>query len=160
MLLEEVYRLEREKKCSIIPGVYSFLWDTAVLTAGITLARSVNIQSDSHFIARYSMIQTYDTGPVISVVSKPLLIQFQDTGSGRFIFDNLVPVQTVCGGLAASPGNGSLPYVWPEPWLLRAGGTGQAQLQNIGAATLDSARVTLNGFKVYPLNGSLADLGL
>jgi hypothetical protein len=160
MLLEVVYELERQKKVSIIPGAYSFLWDTAVLTAGIQLARNVAIQSDCHFIARYSQIATYDTGPVLSVASRPLTLQFVDTGSGRFLFDDLLPVQLICGGLAASPGNGALPFVFPEPWLIRAGGTAQAQLKNISAATIDSVRLALVGLKVYPLNGTLADLGL
>jgi hypothetical protein len=160
MLLEEVYRLEREKKASIIPGAYSFLWDTGVLTAGITLNRNVAIQSDSHFIARYSVVATYDTGPVLSTVTRALTVQFVDTGSGRFLFDDLVPIQCVCGGVMASPGNGNAPFIWPEPWLIRAGGTAQAQLRNISAATIDSVRMVLVGLKVYPLSGNLADLGI
>ena len=91
MLLEEVYRLEREKKASIIPGIYSFLWDTSVLTAGITLGRSVNIQSDSHFISRYVNIATYAAGPVLATATDPLELQLTDTGSGRFLFDDFVP---------------------------------------------------------------------
>jgi len=160
MLLEEVYRLEREKKASIIPGIYSFLWDTNVLTTGITLARSVNIQSDSHFISRYVNIATYAAGPVLATATDPLEIQLVDTGSGRQLFDDFVPIQTVCGGNAAAAGNGNLPFIWPEPWLIRAGGTAQAQLKNIGASTITRAKVVLIGLKVYPLSGNLADLGI
>jgi len=158
MLLEEIYRLEREKKASIIPGVYSFFWDTDVLTAGITLARNVAVQSDSHFVARYSNITTYAAGPVVSTATAPLDIQFIDTGSGRQLFDDLVPIQCVCGGVAAGAGNGLLPGIWPEPWLIRAGGTAQAQLRNVGAVTITRAKVVLWGMKVYPLSGNLADL--
>lgn len=160
MLLEEVYRLEREKKASIIPGIYSFLWDLGVLTTGITLMRAVNIQSDSHFISRYVNITTYTAGPVVAAATDPLELQLTDAGSGRFLFDDFVPIQTVCGGNAAAAGNGSLPFIWPEPWLLRAGGTAQAQLKNIGAATVTRAKLVLIGMKVYPLNGKLEDLGI
>lgn len=160
MLLEEVYRLEREKKASIIPGVYSFLWDTDVLLAAANLPRSVNIQSDSHFISRYVNITTYAAGPVVSTATAPLELQLTDTGSGRFIFDDFVPIQAVCGGVAAAAGNGNLPFIWPEPWLCRAGGTVQAQLKNIGVVTITRAKLALIGLKVYPLQGTLADLGL
>ena len=162
MLLERVYQLERDGKASIIPGIYSFFWDTDVLTAGITLVRSNTIQSDSHFISRYVNIATYTGGAslVLSTATAPLEIQLVDTGSGRFLFDDFVPIQTVCGGVAAGAGNGLLPFIWPEPWLIRAGGTCQCQIKNISAATVSRVKVVLIGLKVYPLRGTLSDLGL
>jgi hypothetical protein len=161
MLLEEVYRLEREKKCSIIPGVYSFLWDGSELTQNTVRTKNVAIESNSHFIARYSTNISYDTGPVVSVLTPPLILQLKDTGSGRELFDAPQAIQNICGGSVVNAGGaGNLPFIWPEPWLIRAGGTAQASMTNIGATAVVRDQLTLFGLKVYPLSGNLADLGI
>ena len=105
-------------------------------------------------------ITTYTAGLVVSVATAPLLINVQDTGSGRNLFDNPMPIQNVCGGVAAAAGQGNLPFIWPEPWLIRAGGSAGITLNNLGAAAVVRADVSLIGFKIYPLNGTLADLAV
>lgn len=148
-LLEDIYNKQRAKQVELLPFFYSSSFQNSVLAAGATIAQTIGIQSDSHFVARYWTITAYTAGLVVAVATPPLLIQFFDTGSGRTIFDNPQPVQNVCGGVAAAAGTGALPFILPEPWLVRAGGTVQVTLINLGAAAFNRVDVSMPGFKVF-----------
>jgi hypothetical protein len=158
MLMEIIMQLVRDKRFSMLPAVFSASFPGSTLTAGATVPVTTNIPSDCHFIARYMNIATYTAGLVLSVATAPLLIQATDVGSSRSLFDQLQPIQNVCGGVAAAAGQGNLPFVWPEPWLIRAGGSFQIILNNVGGATVVRADVALVGFKLYPLRGTLTEL--
>jgi hypothetical protein len=153
-LLEKIYDLERAGKVSIMPFFYSNSFANSVLTSGAVVPQTTNIQSDSHFIVRYFTITTYTTGLVVATATSPLLIQFFDTGSGRTLFDNPQPIQNVMGGAAAAAGVGALPFILPEPWLLRAGGTVQITITNLGASTVNRADVSMPGMKVFQFGTS------
>lgn len=158
-LLEDIYARQRARQVEVVPFFYSTSFQNSVLTAGATITQSIGIQSDSHFVCRYWTIATYTAGLVLSVATAPLLIQFFDTASGRTIFDNLQPIQNVMGGVAAGVGQGSLPFILPEPWLCRAGGQVQVTLSNVGGATVVRADVTMSGMKVFRFGAtSPADL--
>lgn len=147
-LLEELYAKQRAKLVELVPFFYSADFAAGV-GAGATVIVNVGIQSDSHFIARYFNITSYTAGLVVALATPPLLIQFFDTGSGRTLFDQAQPVQNVCGGVAAAAGTGSLPFIIPEPWLIRAGGTVQVTLTNLGAALTSRTIVSMPGFKAF-----------
>jgi hypothetical protein len=148
-LLETIYNKERSGDVSIVPFFYSTSFANSVLTAGGTITQVVGIQSDSHFVARYFNITAYAAGLVVATATAPLLIQLFDSASGRTLFDNPQPIQNVCGGVAAAAGTGSLPFIFPEPWLVRSGGTIQVTITNLGASAVVRADVSLPGFKVF-----------
>lgn len=153
-LLEDLYNKQRARQVELVPFFYSADF-TAGVGAGATLAVNIGIQSDSHFVARYFNITSYTAGLVVAVATPPLLIQFFDTGSGRTLFDNPQPVQNVCGGVAAAAGTGALPFIIPEPWLVRAGGTVQVTLVNLGAAATTRTIVSIPGFKAFRFGASV-----
>jgi len=148
-LLEDLYNKQRARKVELLPFFYSTSFQASIVAAGATVTQAINVQADSHFIARYSTITAYSAGLVVAVATPPLLIQFFDTGSGRTIFDNPQPIQNTMGGVAAAAGTGALPFIWPEPWLVRAGGTIQVTLVNLGAAAFNRVDISLPGFKAY-----------
>lgn len=158
-LLEDIYQRERDREVSILPFFYSSQFLNSVLSAGAAVTQNIAIQSDSHFVVRYFTIATYTAGLVLSVATAPLLVQFFDSGAGRTLFDSPQPIQNVMGGVAAAAGQGSLPFLLPEPWLVRAGGTIQVTLINLGAAAVVRADVSVPGFKVFGFGGQLPQIG-
>jgi hypothetical protein len=148
-LLEDLYQKQRARQVELLPFFYSTAFLNSAVAAGATVAQTININSDSHFIVRYFQITAYSAGLVVAVATPPLLIQFQDTGSGRTIFDNPQPIQNVCGGVAAAAGTGSLPFILPEPWLIRAGSVVTVTIVSLGAAAFNRVDVSLPGFKAY-----------
>jgi hypothetical protein len=150
-LLEILYEKERRGEISLDPFLYSADF-TAGINGPLTSMVPIGIQADSHFIARYFTI-TALTGSagsqVVATATPPLLVQMFNTSSGRTLFDNPQPVQNVMGGVAAGAGTGSLPFILPEPWLLRAAGTCQVTLQNLGNTNFTRIVVSLIGLKAF-----------
>lgn len=153
-LLEDLYQKQRARQVELLPFFYSSSFQNSVVAAGATVAQTVNVNSDSHFVVRYFNITAYTAGLVVAVATPPLLVQFQDTGSGRTVFDNPQPIQNVMGGVAAAAGTGSLPFILPEPWLVRAGSTISITLVNLGAANMVRVDVSLPGIKVFRFGAS------
>lgn len=155
-LLEDLYQLQRQRKVELLPFFYS----TSFTTLGASpssVTQAIPINADSHFVARYVSITPYTgaaNAQVVAATTAPLLIQFLDTSSGRTIFDNAQPVTNVCGGLMASPGNGAAPFVFPEPLLIKAGGSLNVTLTNIGNSTFTRVDVSFPGFKVFSFGQS------
>ena len=152
-LLENLYQMQREGKVELLPFFYSTQYLNSILAAGATITQNIPIQSDSHFVARYFTVTAYTAGLVVATATPPLLAQFFDSSSGRTLFDSLQPIQNVMGGVAAAAGTGSLPFILPEPWLVRAGGTIQVTLSNLGAAAMVRVDVSVPGFKVFSFGG-------
>jgi hypothetical protein len=153
-LLEDLYARQRSREIELMPFFYSTAFLNSVVGAGATVTQNIPIQSDSHFVVRYFTITAYTAGLVVAVATPPLLIQFFDSGSGRTLFDALQPIQNVMGGVAAAAGTGSLPFILPEPWLVRSGGTIQITINNLGAAAFTRVDVTCSGFKVFGFGGA------
>jgi len=156
-LMETLYNGERAKNLSLIPFFYSADFQAGV-AAGGTTQTNTGIQSDSHFVTRYFTITAYTTAApnsVVAVATPPLLIQVFDTSSGRTLFDSPQPIQNVMGGVAAAAGTGSLPFILPEPWLVRAGGSIQTTIQNLGATTFTRVFVSFSGMKVFQFGSSV-----
>jgi len=153
-LLEDLYARQRARQVELLPFFYSTQFVNSIVATLTTQTQSINIQSDSHFIARYFCVTVY-TSPAVQVFAglAALTIQFMDTGSGRTLFDNPQAIQNVAGGAAAGVGNGSLPFILPEPWLLRAGGSVQVSIGNLGTLTFPRVDVSLPGFKAFKFGG-------
>lgn len=151
-LLETLYQMERNKQVSIIPFFYSTQFTGNVVATLTTVSQNIQIQSDSDYVARYMTITVYNS-PNFVVLNglAPLTINLFDSGSGRTLFDNPQAIQNVCGGAPGTIGGGGgyAPFIFPEPWLLRAGGTVQVSLGNLGAFTYPRVDVSIPGIKVF-----------
>lgn len=149
-LLEDLYQKQRARQVELLPFFYSSDFAASVLAAGATVAQNIAIQSDSHFVARYFNFTIYNSAPfAVTQLTPPLLVNFFDTGSGRTLQDSAQPLQNLCGGNAAGTANGNLPFILPEPWLIRAGGTVQISVTNLGIITFPRGIISLVGFKVF-----------
>jgi len=157
-LLEDLYAKQRERQVELIPFFYSTSFQNSVIAASATVAQNIQVQADSHFVCRYIAQLAYTGGLAVFTTSPPLLINFFDTGSGRTLQDNPQPIQNLAGGVAALGGAaGNLPFILPEPWLIKAGGVVQIQITNL-STTLTVVRldVSLVGFKVFVFGASTA----
>jgi hypothetical protein len=155
-LLEDLYAKQRKRLVELLPFFYSTSFTTLAASPS-TVAQGIPINSDSHFVARYVTLTAFTgaaNAQVVATATAPLTIQFLDTSSGRTLFDNAQPVQNVCGGAAAGVGMGSLPFIFPEPLLIKAGGSIQITLSNIGNSTFTRVDVTFPGFKVFKFGAS------
>ena len=81
--------------------------------------------------------------------------------------DNATAIQNVMGGAMGTVGGsgGSAPFIFPEPWLIRAGGTIQTTLTNLTPVTptpLTFPRVDIafSGMKVFKFGSSSPAGGL
>jgi hypothetical protein len=155
-LLEKIYALERSGSVDIQPFFYSTQFTSSsaagVVTLGTTVTQNIGIQSDSHFVVRYLNTTCYDSPQIIvRTALAALTISLFDTGSGRTIFDNPQAVQNVTGGTPGTQGGsgGSAPFIFPEPWLIRAGSQIQVSITNLGQITFPRLDVSLCGFKVF-----------
>ncbi len=148
-LLEDIYALQRAKKVEIVPFFYSASFQNSAVAFSTTASQNVPIQADSNFVCRYINYTAY-TGTVILTTSPALLMNLFDTGSGRTLQDNPQPIQNLAGGQAAGGAAGMLPFILPEPWLIKAGGVIQIQITNLSATlTVGRLDVSLVGFKVF-----------
>jgi len=150
-LLEDLYAKQRARQVELVPFFYSTSFVGSVLAASATIAQNIQIQADSHFIVRYINALAYTGGLAVYTTIAPLTMNLFDTGSGRTLMDSAQPLQNLCGGLAAGGGAfGNLPFILPEPWLVRAGGVVQVQITNL-STTLAIVRldVSLIGFKAF-----------
>lgn len=160
-LLEDLYAKQRARQVELVPFFYSTSFQNSVLAASTTISQSIQVQADSHFVCRYINGAIY-TGPAASMalltIASPLLINFFDTGSGRTLQDNPQPIQNLMGGYAAGGGaTGQLPFILPEPWLIKAGGVVQIQITNLMTLAGDAVLrmdVSLVGFKVFAFGSS------
>jgi len=159
-LLEDLYAKQRARQVELVPFFYSTSFQSSVIAASSTVAQNIQVQADSHFVCRYINHLVYTGGLAVFTTTLPLLINFFDTGSGRTLQDNPQPIQNLAGGVAALGGAaGNLPFILPEPWLIKAGGVVQIQITNL-STTLAAVRldVSLIGFKVFTFGASSAPM--
>ena len=162
-LIERVYELERARQVSIIPFFYTAQFLTGV-AVGTSVTVNTGIQSDSDFICRYMTITVYNSpNNLILALLAPLTISLFDNSSGRTLMDNATAIQNVMGGPPGTVGGsgGSAPFIFPEPWLIRAGGTVQTTLTNqtsaaigTGGSTFPRVDIAYSGMKVFKFGSS------
>ena len=151
-LMERLYALERNEQLSLVPFFYSTQFVSNAVAIATTTTQNIQIQSDSHFIVRYMTMTVYNSPNILVLTSlAALTINLFDTGSGRTLFDNPQSIQNVMGGAPGTLGGvgGYAPFIFPEPWLVRAGGTIQVSLTNLGQLTFPRVDVSLPGMKAF-----------
>jgi len=144
MLLDDLLSKERAGLIQLQPFSYSAVFPLAVFVAGAVIPINININNDSDFVWRYTMLTAMSAAGV-PVVVPDYSIQFFDTGSGRQFQDQPRHVLN-CTGTA------QLPYILPEPLRIAAASILVVTMTNIGGPAA-LAYVDLAGMKVFSLSG-------
>lgn len=118
------------------------------LAASITATANFLVQADSGFAivkttGTYSAITTEAFVANISDTPyfTPFLVTLSDSGSGRDLSDQPVPVNSLFG-------TGMRPVIWPIPKVLDPNSTFSARIQNL-VATAFQVRLSFHGFKIF-----------
>lgn len=143
MLLDDLLQAARAGKVELDPFTYSAQFPIATFVGGATIPVNISINADSDFVLRYSNLASFSAAGT-PVVTPDYTITLFDTGSGRNLQDQALHVSTVTG-------SGILPYIWPEPKLIKANSTLVVTLTNLTAVAA-LTYVSLIGFKVFYLS--------
>lgn len=142
MLLDDILAAGRRGDIELLPFTNSAVFNT--LGASATAAVSISIDADSDFVARQSMLMAYSAAGT-NIALPDYLITLFDAGSGR-------NMQNVAQHVGNVMGTAQRPYIWPEPWLVKGGGTVTVTLTN-NTATAARVDAAFGGFKVFYLRG-------
>lgn len=125
--------------------VYSLTFSS--LANGASATGNINIQAEADFVLQKmtyfadiaAAVQT-DSSRVIPLIT----VQITDTGAGRNLADNAVPVSTIFG-------TGEIPFILPNPKLFRAKSTLTISVANFSASTTYNLRLAFIGHKKFYL---------
>lgn len=109
---------------------------------------NIQIQADSAFKWTASAFQADIAAAAYEASTRPIplcTLQIVDTGSGRQLFSNPAPVETLFG-------NGGLPFILPIPRIFQPRSNIALTLANFDAAETYNVRLQLIGTKVFNLN--------
>lgn len=115
------------------------------LANGATALGNIQIQADSDFKWIKSTYQADIAAAAYTESSQPIpnaTLQIVDSGSGRQLFFNATPIETVFG-------RGQLPFILPIPRVFRARSNIQLTVANFDAAETYNIRLALIGMKVF-----------
>ena len=148
------------------PGItYNFRRDIYVYEAQTTLGTplpasgtqtdTIQIEADADFYLQKltyhcqapaaTAIATDAVGLVASQrIIPPVAIQITDTGSGRQMMQNPIPIPSLFG-------TGELPFILPNPRLFMRNSTIQVAFTNLDATNAYTVRLAFIGFKDYPM---------
>lgn len=105
----------------------------------------INIEADSDFILEKLAYQSDIAAAAYLESTRPIpliTIQIVDTGSGRQLMQNPIPVESLFG-------SGELPFVLSQPRKFERNSTIQIAFTNFDAAVTYSLRLAFIGYKVY-----------
>jgi hypothetical protein len=150
MLLDDLLAASRSGKVEIDPFDYSAFFPIATFVGGATnIPINTPINADSDFVVRYVNIAAFSAVGV-PVATPDYLVQFVDTGSGRNLQDNPQHVLNIMG-------TAQLPFIWPEPKLLKGNSVLQTLLTNRTIVAAD-VFITFCGFKVFYVQSFTRDM--
>lgn len=123
----------------IIKDFYIYQQNFLELPPGGSSVGNINIQADSDFVLQKL---TYFGGVNNNIRIVPNVnVQITDSGSGRNLFEESVPV-------AALFGSGELPFILPTPKLFPARSTIQISAANSSTATAN-LQLSFIGYKAF-----------
>lgn len=129
---------------------YIYSASVSALAAAASLTDQVNIEADANFVivkAAYfadlaGAVQTEDSR-VIPLVR----VQINDTGSGRNLQNQAVPIASLAG-------HEGLPLVWPVPRTFKAKSTINVTFTNFSSATTyTNVELAFIGYKKFRYSG-------
>ena len=124
---------------------YVYEAETIAIAVGASTNDTISIEADSDFIlqkltylATVGDVQSTDATRIIPNV----LIQITDTGSGRQLMQDAIPVSSFFG-------SGMLPFILPNPRLFMRNSTIQIAYTSFETAAVDDVRLAFIGYKIY-----------
>jgi len=105
----------------------------------------INIEADSDFILQKFAYESDIAAAAYVFNTKPIpliTIQLIDSGSGRQLMQNPIPV-------ASFMGDGQLPFILPNPRKFLRNSTIQVAFTNFDAAVTYNIRLAFIGYKIY-----------
>lgn len=119
--------------------------DFANLASGATANQVIQIQADSIFKWTKGTYYCDIGGAVFTDSTRPIpqvRIQIQDTGSGRVLFNNPVPIANIFG-------NGQLPFILPVERVFAPRASIQVTAINFSAASTYNIGLSFIGSKIF-----------
>lgn len=148
MILDDITIASRAKRVEASFFTYGVLFNP--LPAGGVLAVPTGIEADSDFILTKLALTAYSAAAV-PVVNPDYLSVIQDSGSGRLFQNQPIHVATLYG-------TAQLPFILPEPQLIKASSVVTITLTNNDPAVAAVVNISLIGFKLFYSQGFTRDL--
>lgn len=124
---------------------YVYESNSLALAGAASSTDQVNIEADADFyliklgfFADIALAVQTDSSRVLPLVT----VQLTDTGSGRQLFNDDMPIPVVFGW-------GELPYILPIPRLFKANSLLRIDYTNLTAATTYNIRLAFSGWKDF-----------
>jgi len=114
---------------------------------GATLTQNINIQSDSDFCLQKLTFQSDVSAAAVTVSSmnQPNVnILITDSGSGRQLMNNVLPISLIFG-------TGQIPFILPKPKWFAANSNIVVALTSFEASNTPNIQLAFIGFKRYPM---------
>lgn len=124
---------------------YIYTAESLALAAAGNSNTIINIESDSNFLLQKFSYQADIAAAAFTANTRPIpnvTIQLIDSGSGRQLMQNPVPVSSFMG-------DGQLPFILPNPRLFLANSTIQIAFANFDTAVTYNIRLSFIGYKIY-----------
>ncbi len=125
------------------PFSYNIEFNT--LGASATATGNFAVEQSVDFVIRYAQQQVETGGAVIAVPR--VLAQLRDPGSGRTLMNAPTMMANIFG-------IGQLPFIWPEPRVVKGGSNFAAILTDISAAA-NRINLAFSGFKIFWFDAQL-----
>lgn len=110
--------------------------------AGATVTNPINIQNDSAFCILSAVLVETATDNLTFLAQRPLMVNLQDSGSGRNLSSTPVHADNWFG-------TAELPKYWDVPKILGPNSTFNVTVQNLDPVNARIVRVTFHGFKIF-----------
>lgn len=139
---------EQERVANRRRDFYTYEAEVRSLAAGASANDIINIEADSNFIMQklttFSTIGAFPGGVTTEATRDipQVTIQLNDTGSGRNLNSNPVPIDNIFG-------TGQRPFILPNPRVFLRNSTIQVSFTNFSAATIYNIILTFIGYKLY-----------
>lgn len=124
---------------------YIYTAESLALVAGGNSNAIINIEADSDFLLQKFSYEADIAAAAFTFNTKPIpliTIQLIDSGSGRQLMQNPVPVSSFMG-------DGQLPFILPNPRKFLRNSTIQIAFANFDAAVTYNIRLAFIGYKIY-----------
>ena len=140
MLKDDIQAQSRNGQIKVESYMYTAVYNTLAAGPAVQTNININISNDSDFVILASTLVSYTAGGVLLVAPDYSLLLL-DTSSGRLLMDQPTHVGNITG-------TGQWPFVYPEPYLLKGGGTLSClMINNTAVAAL--VNLTFIGYKVF-----------
>ena len=125
---------------------YIYEAETVLIAVGALTNDVINIEADSDFILQKLTYQA-DVGSGAAQtdatrVIPNVLLQITDTGSGRQLMQNPIPIPSFFG-------TGRVPFILPNPRLFMRNSTIALAFTSFEAAITPTVRLAFIGYKIY-----------